>query len=130
MEIHIEDLDRHFENFSRKVDHFMDDIFGSKGSGLLIGKPRVHKDKDSVTIEIDVPGAKPEDVAVSSEHGILEVKWTRESHGKKFEGHQSFSISKNADIANIKASVAHGMLTLVIPSVTSESKSVSIKVNG
>lgn len=78
-------------------------------------------------IEVDLPGVKKEDIDVNISEGVVTLSGERsvrnelkednyykvESEYGKFE--RSFSIPKDADIENIHAETADGVLEVVIP---------------
>ena len=63
-------------------------------------------------ITVDVPGVKPEEIAVSAEHRTLTVRVER-------DGHQPFvrqyTIGTKFDLSQVQAKLELGVLTLSLP---------------
>ncbi len=68
--------------------------------------------EDRAEIQLDVPGAKPDQVAVSVENRTLTVKVTREGRG---EFTRQFAVGPTYDLGRIDAHLELGVLTLVLP---------------
>jgi HSP20 family protein len=85
------------------------------------------EEKDRYVLRADVPGVKPEDIAVNMENGILSVSGER--HGESTEEEQGmrrvervsgkfyrrFNLPETADADEISARSANGILEVVIP---------------
>ncbi len=85
------------------------------------------EEKDRYVLRADVPGVKPEDIAVNMEAGILSVSGER--HGESTEEAQGmrrvervsgkfyrrFNLPETADADEISARSANGILEVVIP---------------
>ena len=91
-------------------------------------------------VEVDLPGVKKEDIAVDVKGNILTISGERkykaevkkddyykcESNYGKFQ--RSFSLPKNADSENIKASAENGELEVVIPKLKKSKSATKIEV--
>jgi HSP20 family protein len=86
----------------------------------------IFENQDGITIELEMPGVTKEHVEINYEEGNLYIDGKIDL--KKYDGlspiyteynvgHfvRSFSLSKDLDVDNIKASVADGVLILIIP---------------
>jgi HSP20 family protein len=62
------------------------------------------------TLEVPVPGFKPEQIEVTLEDGMLTVK----GRSDKRNFSRSFTIPEDVDEERIEANVEHGMLTLTL----------------
>lgn len=93
-------------------------------------------------VELDLPGIKKEDIAITTEDNILTISGERkirdeileedyykiESHYGKFS--RSFTLSEKIDIENIQAKSVDGVLEVVIPKLNKEAlkpKKIEIK---
>jgi hypothetical protein len=89
----------------------------------------VREDKEHLTITVDLPGVKPEDVKISVEGQVLTVRgekrqvseqtderWHRyeRSYGS-FE--RSFTLPSTVDADRIQATAEHGVLTISLPKI-------------
>jgi len=133
-------LESVFDRMFRRVDSIFNQAFGevdrissssSSSSGRRSGAVRVLKSKESVRVEVDLPGVRPEDVDVSVESGQMIVTWKREHEGGGSDGgNHVFSISRNADVPSITAKMVHGVLSLIVPVVaTPPGETRKVKVN-
>ncbi len=101
----------------------------NNGSSVADWTPAVDivEEKDRYVLRADVPGVKPEDIAVNMENGILSVSGER--HGESTEEAQGmrrvervsgkfyrrFNLPETADADEISARSANGILEVVIP---------------
>lgn len=92
----------------------------------------IEEKEDSYVVNVDVPGAKKEDINVDLENGYLTigVQEKEEKEDKKYLHHERFfgSYSRTfylgeVDKENVSASLDNGVLTIVLP----KSKPVSNK---
>lgn len=121
-----------YSNLSR-LNRMMDDALGG-WNGEAVGSAwtptcDVKEDKEHLTITLDLPGVKPEDVKISVEGQVLTIRgekrqvseqnderWHRyeRSYGS-FE--RSFTLPSTVDADRIQASTEHGVLTVTLPKV-------------
>jgi HSP20 family protein len=85
------------------------------------------EEKDRYVLRADVPGVKPEDIAVNMENGVLSVSGerfdesTEEAQGmrrvERVSGkfYRRFNLPDTADAEEISARSANGILEVVIP---------------
>jgi HSP20 family molecular chaperone IbpA len=71
----------------------------------------VTADKDGLTITIDVPGVRVEDVTIEHERQLLTVSWKRNDQQKTL----SWSVNESYDLERSIAKVELGVLTIRAP---------------
>ena len=116
-------------------DEFWDNFFSPaeqhSHNGRMLSTD-IEEKEDSYVVNVDVPGAKKEDINVDLENGYLTigVKEKEEKEDKKYLHHERFfgSYSRTfylgeVDKENVSASLDNGVLTIVLP----KSKPVSNK---
>lgn len=70
-------------------------------------------EKDGMTfVELEVPGARPEDVEISAQDGVLKVTWKRRVRGSEEKSYKTYRLSKDADIDSAEARIENGLLTV------------------
>lgn len=98
----------------------------------------VYETGDAFVFQADLPGAKPADIDVSFENGVLTLDarvQPRQSQGQQYVwqeygvGHfyRQFSLNTAVDANEIKAELKHGELTLTVPKAA-EARSRKIKI--
>jgi len=89
-----------------------------------------YSSKDSYVIETPLIGISKEELSVRVEEKRLLVE-TKPTKTSKFvrASNISFSLKDDADVSNISAKLENGLLTVTIPRIRPEKKSVNIKVN-
>ena len=121
-----------FNNLTR-LNQMMDQAFtgwnGEAVSSAWTPSVDVRENKEHLTITVDLPGVKPEDVKISLENQLLTVRgerrqvseqtderWHRyeRSYGS-FE--RSFTLPSTVDAERIQATTEHGVLTITLPKV-------------
>jgi HSP20 family protein len=87
----------------------------------------IHEDEDAYSVDVEVPGLKPEDIHVDVEKNILTVRGERRlSREDKKDGYRrverfygsftrSFTLPETVDAESIEAKTADGVLTLRLP---------------
>lgn len=116
-------------------DEFWDNFFSPaeqhSHNGRMLSTD-IEEKEDSYVVNVDVPGAKKEDINVDLENGYLTigVLEKEEKEDKKYLHHERFfgSYSRTfylgeVDKENVSASLDNGVLTIVLP----KSKPVSNK---
>jgi len=87
----------------------------------------IFEDAEAIRIIAEVPGVKPEDVKISLDDNVLTIKGAKQQVAEErtervhryertygsFE--RSFTLPATVDASNIKASYAHGVLTVTLP---------------
>ena len=85
------------------------DPFRSFASAGL-GGVEISRTESGYSVEVPVPGYKPDEIAVTLEDGVLTV--TGKSEKRNFT--RAFSIPEDVDAERIEANVENGMLTLTL----------------
>ncbi len=120
-----------------RLTSLMDEAFGypaTQTNGDTVGSAwtpnvDVREDKNHLTITMDVPGVRPEDVKISLENQVLTIsgekqtvtqekderwhRWER-SYGR-FE--RTFTLPSTVDAERIEATTENGVLTIRLPKV-------------
>lgn len=89
-----------------------------------------HYSSNSYTIEMPLIGVKKEDLNIKFEENRLIIK-AKPSVTSKFAKQKEiqFIVGEDCDSSNILAALENGLLTIKIPRIIPEKKSVNIKVN-
>jgi HSP20 family molecular chaperone IbpA len=117
-------------------DPFINDFFGPQfGPSLALRQApspahhHIYQTDDSVTLSIDVPGIKSNDLQIQFEDNVLRVSGERKTAGSESKFVRSFSMDpKNVDVDSIKANLDCGVLTLTVPKRTKPVVSKTITV--
>ena len=126
-----------------EVDRFFDDLFSSfttPMSTLNIPSVDIYREDDrNMVVELHVPGFDREDMQISVNNGVLEIRGERtekeEHKGKKRsymvrENSLSFArrivLPEGADSEHINAALDKGVLTVTVPVERHEAKRVEI----
>jgi HSP20 family molecular chaperone IbpA len=104
-------------------DPFFNDIFGSNlGPSLGFRQTstqahhHLHETENEVTLSIDVPGVKSNDLQVQFEDNVLRISGERKTAGSESKFVRSFAMDPtNVDVDNMKANLDCGVLTLTVP---------------
>jgi HSP20 family protein len=88
----------------------MDPIRNFFANAATVGTLDVHRSTDGYTVEIPVPGYKPEQIDVTVEDRVVTV--SGESERRRFT--RSIALPDEIDAETIAANVEHGMLTLTL----------------
>lgn len=101
-------------------DPYLYDIMGTNQIGLH--QPHQSRDHhifetdDAVTLSIDVPGVKSNDLQIHCDDNIIHVSGERKTAGSESKFSRSFAMDpKNVDVDHLKANLDCGVLTLTIP---------------
>lgn len=115
-----------FNNFERiEIIELIGDFFNIE-SMKPDNSVRVSKNSGQVSIEIDMPGSSKSDVSVDIlESNILKIEWKNPRNETK---RREFKVSQRADVKNIVATVADGMLTVTIPELPKPTDARRIEV--
>lgn len=114
----------------------------NSGSSSVIWAPpmNVREDAESVVIEVELPGVKPDDVDIRVENGLLTISGEKRTdsesrdqnwhvverrHGR-FE--RGLTLSHAVDVDSIRADFADGVLRITLPK-PEEAKPRRIQVN-
>ena len=115
----------------------------SNGAGSLLARPftdfwgfdpfrnlsagiEIARTEAGYTVEMAVPGFKPEEIDIRLEDGLLTVSGKNEKRTVS----RTFSLPEDVDEDRIEAKVEHGMLTLNVPLLPkAQPKKIEIKVH-
>jgi HSP20 family protein len=117
-------------------DPFFNDIFGSNlGPSLGFRQTstqahhHLHETENEVTLSIDVPGVKSNDLQVQFEDNVLRISGERKTAGSESKFVRSFAMDPtNVDVDNMKANLDCGVLTLTVPKHTKPAVKKTITV--
>jgi HSP20 family protein len=96
-------------------------------SGAWLPPVDIHEEANHFVLHVDLPGVDPKAVEITSDQGILTIRGQREaSRTESREGfrrierisgefQRRFSLPETADVENIKAKAANGVLEVSIP---------------
>jgi len=133
-----EGMNRMFEDYAGRSRHPDEDFI----TGSWTPNVDVRETKDSLELQVEVPGIDPKEVGVSVENGILTLKgerrFERATEGETYHRvecaygsfERSFTLPTNVDPERIKAVYRLGLLSLTLPKrEEAKPKSISIKVD-
>ncbi len=130
--------------FSR-FNRVMDDVFAgfpalASGEGNLFPAADVSENEDAVTVSLELPGVRSEDVQLSLENTTLSIKAEKKQEKSETtdEVHRversfgtverRFTLSNVIDTDQIEASMTDGVLTVVLPkSERAKSRQIEVK---
>jgi len=115
-----------------EVDQLFDFAFEGLGGSRKLANAwspalDLYEDKDNVTVQVELPGLKKEDINIQLEDGFLKISGERKTERKDQEGgvyrseryvgrfERTVSLSSEVDAEKIKASYADGILTVTLP---------------
>jgi len=84
-------------------------------------------DKDLV-LTLELPGVEPGDIEVNVTGDRLEIRGKRKRHSEEVQFERTFTLPERAKPEDVKASYAHGVLEITIPSASAEARKVPIQV--
>jgi HSP20 family protein len=110
----------------------VDRLFGAPlttaaDSGAWLPPVDIHEEPHQFVLHVDLPGVDPKAVEITSDQGVLTIRGQRaDSRKESREGfrrverisgefQRRFSLPETADVQNIKAKVANGVLEVSIP---------------
>lgn len=113
---------------------------GTKLSDWFAPAAEASSDEGAYTIRVEVPGIAEEDIDISLQDGVVTVKGqkhsTREEKGETWyfserdygSFSRSFRLPPDADETGVRADLADGVLTVVVPKLKSEAAKGARKV--
>ena len=130
-----------FNRFNR----MMDDVFAgfpalASGEGKLFPATDVSENDDAVTLSLELPGVRSEQVQLSLEGNTLSIKAEKKHEESENSEHvrrlersfgtfeRRFTLSDAIDPDKIEAALADGILTVVLPkSERAKSREIEVK---
>jgi HSP20 family protein len=127
-----EAMDRLFEDSF--ISPRLSNIWGSRGVGS-----NLYETAEGYTLQLPMPGVKPEDVEITVRQDTVNVKWESKmqipegatAHWNYLQSgqyQQSFTLPSAVDADRVQAHYNDGILTLSLPKVE-QAKTRTIKVN-
>ena len=113
-----------------EVNRLFDFSWPSRDSGLFSGwSPAldVHDDKDSLSVQVELPGMKKDEIDIALHDGVLTVSGERKIESERKEGEtfrseryfgkfqRSVTLPTAVDAGKVKASYRDGILTIDLP---------------
>ena len=113
-----------------EVNRLFDFSWPSRDSGLFSGwSPAldVHDDKDSLSVQVELPGVKKDEIDIALHDGVLTVSGERKIERERKEGEtfrseryfgkfqRSVTLPTAVDAGKVKASYKDGILTIDLP---------------
>jgi HSP20 family protein len=111
----------------REIDRLFDDTFVRDGSSWSPAVD-IKETEGEITLDLELPGIKPEDVELTAENGVLTVRGEKKSERKEGEENRyhvvertygsflrTFQLPQGIDEDQINAGFEHGILSIRIP---------------
>src|SRR3954469_12303067 len=111
----------------REIDRLFDDTFTRDGSGWSPAVD-IRESESEISLELELPGIKPEEVEITAENGVLTVRGEKKSERKEGEENRyhvvertygsflrTFQLPQGIDEDQINAAFEHGILSIHIP---------------
>lgn len=129
---------------NRELGRFFDDRpLGHQATEGIKWKPHVDitEDEDCFRVIADIPGVKPDEIAISLHKGLLTVRGERKTdeevskdnftRRERYRGtfSRQFNLPDTADESTVSAKSAHGVLEITIPKAK-KAKPINIAVEG
>lgn len=100
-------FDRLFEDTFATMAH---DLFN--GPMGAIGIEQKKNEDGSLTVSVDIPGIKEEDITIEVENNIVHVKGERKTATSSYSVNKSLTIPEGYSSDDIRAELVNGVLTL------------------
>jgi HSP20 family protein len=111
----------------REIDRLFDDTFVRDGANWSPAVD-IKETEGEITLDLELPGIKPEDVELTAENGVLTVRGEKKSERKEGEENRyhvvertygsflrTFQLPQGIDEDQINAGFEHGVLSIRIP---------------
>ncbi len=114
----------------REIDRLFEDTFGrGEGTGAWSPAVDVRESEKQLSLEVELPGIRPEDVEVTAENGVLTIRGQKRSDRKEGDESsryhmvertygsfvRSFQLPAGLDDTKIGADYSDGILSVNIP---------------
>ncbi len=129
------ELDRLFEPYAADSDQ------SSAATCDWIPAVDIKEEKERYVLRADIPGVDPQGIEIIAENGILTIRGDRPGEAREHRAgysrverpsgsfYRRFSLPDTADLAQITARSAHGVLEIAVPKLT-HTVSRTIKIEG
>lgn len=135
---------RNLTRWNQDIDSMFDSFFGEKNlfardSGSFMPRVDIVDEKDTVRLEMEMPGMNKEDIKVTVENGVLIISGERTRKSDEKDANyvrcercygtfsRSFTLGDDIDSEHISADYKNGILYLTLPK-TEKSKPKEIMV--
>jgi len=122
-------LERRINRFFNEALSGFDGQYRDGAGAAWVPAVDIFEEADSIRIQAEVPGVKPEDVKISVEGNVLAINGTKQQTAEErtervhryertygaFE--RTFTLPATVDADKIRASYDHGVLTVTLPKV-------------
>ena len=124
----------------RDMQDLLENLNGGSSSVVWAPPMNVREDAESVVIEVELPGVKPDDVDIRVENGLLTISGEKrtESESRDQNWHvverrhgrfeRGLTLSRAVDVDSIRADFSDGVLRITLPK-PEEAKPRRIQVN-
>lgn len=102
-------FDRLFEDTFSTMTH---DLFSAPLAGIGIENKK--NEDGSLTVSVDIPGIKEEDITIEVQDNIVGIKGTRKTATSSYTVNKSFTIPEGYSSDDIKAELVDGVLSLIL----------------
>ena len=114
----------------REIDKLFDEALGGGGRRMgWVPLVDIQEDEKEIAIVTELPGLKPEQVEVTCENGVLNIRGEKSEERKENDQNRryhliertygefsrSFQLPQGLDESKIEASFEHGVLTVHVP---------------
>ena len=111
----------------REIDRLFEDTFAREG-GSFTPAVDIKENEQEITLDVELPGLKPENVEVIAENGVLTIRGEKRSERKEGEDNRyqivertygtfvrTFQLPQGVNEDLIKGEFEHGVLSISIP---------------
>ena len=111
----------------REIDRLFEDTFGREG-GTFTPAVDIKENEQEISLEVELPGLKPENVEVMADNGVLTIRGEKQAERKEGDANRyqvvertygtfvrTFQLPQGVDENQIKGEFANGVLTVSIP---------------
>ena len=100
----------------------------------------IFQDKENVTVKVELPGMKKEDISITMHEGMLTISGERKIEGETKEGEtcrrerfygkfqRTMALPTSVNTTNVKAAYNDGVLTVTLPKAE-EAKQIQVTVS-
>ncbi len=110
-------LVRYDWSLMNRLHRELEQALGQSGPVALIPRVDVREEAGRYLLRADLPGVAPQDIEITTDQGILTLKAQRRSGAENADTvtyQRRFSLPEEADVEQISARSAHGVLEIAI----------------